>query len=162
MKDDVSIRKELRPGDLGRILLLHGQWYEEESGHFGLPFEAYVAKTLAEFVLENGAKGTVFLAERGDEPVGCAALVDRGEAGQLRWVLVAPPARGAALGRRLVEAALEQARADGKKRVFLETTTGLDASMAIYRSLGFKIVREETVPLWSGPQTMIVMEKMLG
>lgn len=161
MEGGVSIRTELRPGDLGRILLLHGQCYEEERGHFGLPFEAYVAKTLAEFVLENNAKGTVFIAERGDDPLGCAALVDRGEAGQLRWVLVAPPARGLGLGRRLVEMALEQARADGKTRVFLETTTGLDASMAIYRSLGFKIVREEMVSLWAGPQTMIVMEVAL-
>ena len=48
----IRIRDELRCGDLGRIITLHGVAYEPMVG-FGLRFEAYVAKTIAEYVLDN-------------------------------------------------------------------------------------------------------------
>ena len=44
--DDISVRKELRGGDLGRVIALHGECYDMLPG-FGLPFEAFVARTVA-------------------------------------------------------------------------------------------------------------------
>src|SRR3990167_5277769 len=44
-----TLRSELRPGDLGRIVWLHGTVYAHECG-FDPTFEAYVAGPLAEFV----------------------------------------------------------------------------------------------------------------
>jgi len=103
----LTIRSDLKPGDLGRVIALHGTAYEGETVHSGLKFEAYVAKTIAEFVIDNGARGKVFLAERGPDLVGCAAMVERRDDaashGQLRWVLADPSARGLGLGRRFVE-----------------------------------------------------------
>lgn len=156
--EDVSIRTQLRPGDLGRLISLHGTAYEGEKGHFGLVFEAYVAKTVAEFVIDNKAKGRVFLAERGVELVGCAAMVAReGGRGQLRWVLASPAARGLGLGKRLVGAAIDYAREQGWREVFLETTEGLDASMGIYKRLGFETVSREGLEPWGAPADVIVM-----
>lgn len=149
----ITIRDDLRPGDLGRIIALHGAAYAGERGHFGLPFEAYVAKTLAEFVLENEARGKVFLAERGADLVACAALVERPAPegrvrGQLRWVIADPAVRGTGLGRRLVEMAIAHARASGCREVYLVTTDGLDASMALYRKLGFEMVSRDGETHW--------------
>ena len=45
--------------------------------------------------------------------------------------------------------------------VYLETTTGLEASMRLYASLGFQVTRETLEPLWDGERALIVMEKRL-
>jgi hypothetical protein len=56
MTDTIDIRHELRAGDLGRIISLHGRCYDQLPG-FGLRFEAYVARTIAEFVIDAGTTG---------------------------------------------------------------------------------------------------------
>ena len=97
MSDELSIRHELRCGDLGRIVSLHGETYES-LGTYGLRFEAFVAQTIADFVLRDEAKGRIWLAERSGNLVGCAAMVLRkNNTGQLRWVVVDPTERGKAL-----------------------------------------------------------------
>ncbi len=162
MNTAISIRTDLRPGDIGRIVTLHGEGYAANAETFGLGFEAHVARTLAEFVLDNGARGRVWLAESGRDLVGCAAMVDRGERGQLRWVIVSPAARGAGLGKDLIRRAMDYARAQDWREVFLETTPGLDASMDIYVRLGFSVMREQTLPLWNdGRQSVLTMAKRL-
>lgn len=159
--DGVTIRTELRPGDLGRLIWLHGVAYENESGCFGVNFEALVARTVGDFILDNKGRGRVWLAERGDELVGCAAMVDRGGRGQLRWVVLAPSARGAGLGKKLIDLAMEYADGQGWREVYLETTPGLDASMAIYKKLGFKIVSEQAMNMWGDKDIVITMAKRL-
>ncbi|MEE2691620.1 MAG: GNAT family N-acetyltransferase [Pseudomonadota bacterium] len=158
MSSDIVIRTDLRSGDLGRLIALHGTAYEGEGGHFGLVFEAFVARTVAEFVIDNKAKGRIFLAERGDALVACAAMVAReGGRGQLRWVLASPAARGLGLGKKLVGAAIDYARNEGWREVFLETTDGLDASMDIYRKLGFEVTGREVHALWADANEVITM-----
>jgi N-acetylglutamate synthase-like GNAT family acetyltransferase len=157
--DDIRIRTALRCGDLGRIVALHGEIYEREAEGFGLRFEAFVARTIAEFVLDNASRGRVWLAERGGELVGCCAIAQRGDAlAQLRWVLTRPEVRGVGLGRRLVEDSLVYCREQGMQRVFLETTGGLEASRRLYDSLGFRLVSETREELWDGEATLIRME----
>lgn len=53
-----SIRTDLRAGDLGRLIALHGLVYTSEDG-FGLAFEAFVAQTVAEYVLGNQSRGQI-------------------------------------------------------------------------------------------------------
>lgn len=151
----------MRCGDLGRIVTLHGEAYEPLPG-FGLKFEAYVAKTVAEYVLDNDAKGRVWLAERNSALVGCTAIALRdGATAQLRWVLVDTAARGIGLGRQLVETALDYSRESGCKRVFLESTDGLPESQALYDDLGFELVSNEVEELWDGARPLIRMQLQL-
>jgi GNAT superfamily N-acetyltransferase len=157
MSGDISIRHELRCGDLGRIISLHGEAYEPLGG-YGLRFEAYVAQTIAEYVLENDAHGRVWLVERGADLLGCAAAVlrENGE-GQIRWVILEQSLRGQGIGKDLVEGALTYCRDQGCNKVVLETTDGLPESQSLYEKLGFSIVSDETKDLWDGPRPLIRM-----
>lgn len=168
MHNEINIRHDLRPGDLGRLIALHGTAYEGEDNHFGLVFEAYVARTIAEYILDNKGQGRIWFAERADKLLATAAMVRRETAGapndahgQLRWILADPSARGLGLGKTLVNTAMDYARTEGFSEVFLETTEGLEASMSIYRALGFQEVSRETQNLWLGENTVITMTKKL-
>lgn len=161
MIDDIIIRHDLRVGDLGLIIALHGEVYDALPG-YGLAFEAYVARTIAEYVLDAGGDGRIWLAERDKCLVGCAAMILRDEnRGQLRWVLVDQSARGMGLGRDLVNRALDYARDIGCSRVFLETTDGLPESQHLYEELGFTIVSNVREELWDGERPLIRMEMAL-
>ena len=161
MLDDLSIRHQLRVGDLGRIIALHGEVYDALPG-YGLPFEAYVARTIAEYVIDAGGTGRIWLAERGSTLIGCAAMILRDEArGQLRWVLVDQTARGMGLGKDLVNRALDYARDNSCSRVFLETTDGLPESQSLYEALGFEVVSDKREELWDGIRPLIRMEMKL-
>ena len=154
----IAIRHDLRPGDLGRVIALHGECYDALPG-FGITFEAFVARTLAEYVLDAGGNGRLWLAEREDKLVGCTAIVLRGGGrAQLRWVLVDPSARGAGLGKALVQRALDFCRDNDCTRVFLETTDGLPESQTLYESLGFEVVSDRPEELWDGVRPLIRME----
>lgn len=158
----IRIRHELRTGDLGRLIALHGVLYDRECG-WGVRFEAFVAATVAEYVLDNACRGRVWLAEREDELVGCAAVAERPDAvAQLRWVLLDPAARGSGLGRRLVRMAMAYAVERGCSLMYLHTTDGLDASRTLYDSLGFTVVAEEVAELWDGKRPLIRMERVLA
>jgi len=158
MTDDISIRHDLRTGDLGRIIALHGEVYDALPG-FGLTFEAFVARTVAEYVLDAGCAGRIWLAERGAELVGCSAMVLRGDGvGQLRWVLVDATARGIGLGKELVNRTLDYARDEACSKIFLETTDGLPESQQLYEKLGFKEVSNVREELWDGVRPLIRME----
>lgn len=160
--DDIFVRNELRAGDLGRIIALHGECYAALPG-FGLTFEAYVARTVAEYILDSGSRGRIWIAERDGRLVGCTAIVLRDEnRGQLRWVLVDQSARGLGLGKRLVNNALQFCRENGCKEVFLETTDGLPESQALYDALGFEIVSHESEILWDGVRPLIDMKLELN
>ena len=158
MSDALSIRHDLRCGDLGRIISLHGQAYEPLGG-YGLRFEAYVGQTIAEFILLNDAKGRIWLAERSGNLVGCAAIVLReDEVGQLRWIVVAPNERGKGLGNDLVTRALAYCREQGCRSVHLETTDGLPMSEKMYEKLGFRVTSNTVEELWDGKRPLILMQ----
>ena len=162
MSGDISIRTDLRPGDLGRIVTLHGEVYDPLGG-YGLRFEAFVGRTIAEFVLDNDARGQIWLAERGARLVGCAAIVLRDDnRGQLRWVVVDPSERGRGIGKQLVCAAIDYCREAGCESAFLETTDGLPESQALYEKLGFTVTSEAMEKLWDGSSPLIIMEMNLA
>ncbi len=157
MSDDIRIRHEIEPGDLGRVIELHGKAYAGIEG-FGRSFEAFVARTIAEFVLDNDSRGRLWLAERADELVGCIAIVLRDEhLAQLRWVLVDHSARGIGLGSDLVSLALDYAREQDCRAIVLETTDGLPESQALYEKLGFRIVHHGSEELWDSVRPLIKM-----
>ena len=78
-----------------------------------------------------------------EEPVGVAQVRYRwsvwweAEDCWLEDLFVHESARGAGLGRTLVEAVIERARARGCRRVDLDVNSENPAAQALYRSLGF-------------------------
>ncbi|MBT8102965.1 MAG: GNAT family N-acetyltransferase [Gammaproteobacteria bacterium] len=158
MSGDISIRDDLRCGDLGRIISLHGEAYESLDG-FGLRFEAYVARTIAEYVLDNDARGRIWLAEQGSRLIGCTAVALRdNDTAQIRWVVVDPSARGNGLGNELVGRAVDFCKAEALDSIYLFTTDGLPESQSLYEKLGFSITSDETEELWDGPRPLIRMQ----
>ena len=83
--------------------------------------------------------GTFFVLADEEHIVGCAGLEVYGEAALLRSVVVAPERRRRDEGRRLVEAALAEARRRGVARVYLFTMN----AGAFFGRLGFREVRPE-------------------
>jgi GNAT superfamily N-acetyltransferase len=144
----VTLRDDLRPGDLGRLVWLHGTVYAREYG-FDLTFEAYVAGPLAKFVRQPSARDRLWIAERGARLVGCIAAVGVSAAeAQLRWFLVDPAARGQGLGRALLEVAVQFCTTCGYASVFLWTVSALTAAARLYHELGFRKVEERPGHLW--------------
>ncbi len=157
MNDDIDIRHELRCGDLGRIISLHGEAYEPLGG-YGLRFEAFVAETIAEFALGNDGRGQIWLAEKSGDLAGCAAIVLRDDnIAQLRWVVVTPTARGSGLGKKLMKLAFAYSREQRCQSIVLDTTDGLPESQTMYEKLGFQVTSHTVEELWDGPRPLIRM-----
>lgn len=84
-------------------------------------------------------QGRLLLATVGAAIVGCAALrrVDA-QVCEMKRVYVRPTARGAQLGRRLVERLLGEARAAGYVRICLDVLPEFVAAQRLYAALGFR------------------------
>jgi ribosomal protein S18 acetylase RimI-like enzyme len=144
----VSLRHDLRPGDLGWIVYLHGTVYAREQG-FDATFETYVAGPLAEFVGSPGNRDRLWIAEAEDRIVGCIAIVGVSPTeAQLRWFLVDPSLRGSGLGKRLLHEAIAFSRQNGYASIVLWTVSALTTAAHLYRSAGFQKVEEKPGRLW--------------
>ena len=83
-------------------------------------------------------RGRLLLALDKDQPAGCVALrpLD-GTTGEMKRLYVRPVHRGSGLGRDLVQAAIDQARAVGYARLLLDSLPKMQAAIALYRRFGF-------------------------
>ncbi len=70
------------------------------------------------------------------------AEVSRDGEAEFRMLAVARRARGRGVGRRLAEACIERARADGVHSVVISTATNMAPAHALYDSLGFSRLPE--------------------
>jgi GNAT superfamily N-acetyltransferase len=139
-----TIRPLGRPGDLGWVVMAHGELYAAEFG-WNTDFEALVAKIVADYAAgPDPRREAAWIAEVAGQRVGCVFLVakDSGTA-QLRILLVDPAARGHHLGQRLVGECLAFARQAGYRRMVLWTNHPLVAARHIYLAAGFSLVGEE-------------------
>ena len=143
-----ALRHDLRPGDLGAIVSLHGTIFAREYG-FDPTFKAYVAGPLAEFVRSRTDHDRLWIAERGDRIIGCIAIVGVSEKdAQLRWYLVDPSARGLGLGKKLLHEAVAFCKDRRYESIFLWTVSALTAAASLYRSAGFEKVEEKPGTHW--------------
>jgi GNAT superfamily N-acetyltransferase len=85
----------------------------------------------------------IFVIEDG-EAAGCCALMALADGGfEVAKMAVAEPYKGRGLGRALMAACVERARAAGAPRLYLETNSGLAPALALYRSFGFHEIEPE-------------------
>ncbi|MBQ9637592.1 MAG: GNAT family N-acetyltransferase [Prevotella sp.] len=93
------------------------------------------------YIIGNG--GQIFLAIADDgQVVGCCALISHPDRGwhELAKMAVSPHWQGHHIGHRLGEALISYACEHGVRHIFLEGNTRLEASIALYRKLGFQEV----------------------
>lgn len=141
--DDIRIRTKLKPGDIGYVTYMHGHLYQQEY-HYGVSFEAYVAKGFYEFYERyDDILDRVWVAEHNGDIIGFLLLMHRepGEA-QLRYFILDPAYRGMGLGKKLSILFMEHLRSVGYDRAYLWTTHELYAAAGIYRKMGFQLSAE--------------------
>jgi GNAT superfamily N-acetyltransferase len=157
----ISIRHDLRPGDVGYITYLHGILYAPEQG-WDQTFDSYVAIPLAEFARSRLPGQCIWIVEDGERIVGSLAIVRFSEIeAQLRWLLLVPEVRGQGIGRKLVEEALDFCRDVGYSSVFLWTVNTLPVAAKLYQSVGFGKTEELTHELWGSTVTEVKYELLL-
>jgi GNAT superfamily N-acetyltransferase len=150
LSESPDIRRELRPGELGAIVSLHGRLYAREYG-VDSSFEAFVGSSVVRAALRGWPheQGGVWVVESEGELAGSVGYTDEGEGtAVLRWVLLEPSLRGRGLGRRLISELIDEVRAGGFARIRLETFSELEGAARIYRDHGFEVVHAETGPRW--------------
>lgn len=151
----VSLRHDLRPGDVGYITYLHGTLYAQDQG-WDYTFDAYVAIPLAEFARSQSSRERIWILEQEGRIVGSVAVVKFSDkVAQLRWLLLDPSVRGQGIGRSLAEEALEFCRTAGYSSVFLWTVKTLTIATKLYQSLGFRAREEQTHGLWGSIVTEV-------
>lgn len=141
----VRVRRADRPGDLGWMVMAHGEIYAEQFG-WNTDFEALVARIVADYAADHDpSRETAWIAEVDRQRAGCILLVagDRPGVAQLRILLVSAQARGLGVGSRLVEECLDFARAAGYDQVTLWTNDILTSARRIYEAYGFVLTDEE-------------------
>jgi putative acetyltransferase len=89
--------------------------------------------------------GRLLFALEDGEAVGCCALMALADGGfELAKMAVSDAWKGRGLGRALMAAAVERAKAAGAPRLYLETNSGLAPALALYRSFGFREIQPDT------------------
>jgi DNA-binding MarR family transcriptional regulator/GNAT superfamily N-acetyltransferase len=138
------VLRGLKPGDLGLVIARQAILYTEEYGWNG-DYEALVARILADFHRSfDPARDAAWIAEMDGRMAGSIFLVhgDEPDVGKLRLLYVERDARGAVVGKMLVAACVDRARAVGYKRLDLWTNSVLSAARRIYERAGFALVDE--------------------
>jgi peptidyl-dipeptidase Dcp len=140
---EITIRTDIRPGDLGMITYLHGILYQDEYQH-GVSFESIVAGGLHEFYSTyNPTNERLWIAEDNGKMIGCLLLKNRGETAQLRYFLIEPEYRGIGLGNKLLQLFIDFAKACKYKSAYLWTTNELDKAHHLYQKIGFTLTAEK-------------------
>lgn len=138
------IRPLDRPGDLGWVVMAHGEVYDTEFG-WDTTFEALVTRIVSDYAAgHDPVREAAWIAELDDARAGCVFCVAEDEqTAKLRILLVHPHARGHGLGGRLVDTCVAFAREAGYLRMRLWTNHPLAAARAIYLQRGFVLTAEE-------------------
>jgi putative acetyltransferase len=95
-------------------------------------------------IVERG--GEVLLAREGDRAIGCVALIPEGDGvWELAKMAVDATVRGRGTGRRLLTAAVAEARRRGASTLVLASSVDLPAAVHLYEAVGFRHVAPEEV-----------------
>jgi GNAT superfamily N-acetyltransferase len=142
---ELVIRDFGQPGDLGWVVMAHGELYSQEFG-WDTSMESFTASIASEYATGHDPdREAAWIAELAGRRVGCVFCLEADETtAQLRLLLVDPDARGRGLGTRLLDECLDFARRARYRRMILWTNHPLRAARRVYLSRGFTLVREES------------------
>lgn len=159
--EDINIRTDIRPGDIGYITHMHGWIYQEEYG-YSIAFEGYVAESFYKFLINyNPENDRLWCAEHNGNIIGCIGIVGYEESAQLRWFLIAPNYRSIGLGKKLLQESLDFVKEKNYKSVYLDTTNDLDKAISMYKRIGFVKKLEKPNNSWREGLTELEFEMKL-
>ena len=150
---DINIASGYRPGLLGRCLEMHMAYYSSTVG-FGAVFEAMLASGLGDLCVRlDGEKNEVWTALSDERIMGTIWIDGQdlgidGKKAHLRAFIVGDEARGAGVGRKLIERAVEFVDERGFEETHLWTFKGLEAARRLYVEFGFVMVDEKAGKQW--------------
>ena len=154
----VVIRPLATKADAAAFRMLNEQWITR---YFVL--EEKDRETLGDpegKILSRG--GHIFMAQAGEEAIGCVALIPEGDGVyELSKMAVLPAARGLGIGRRLLEHAVSQARLIGARSLWLGSNSRLANAVHLYESVGFAHVPVERRPASLYARADVFMELQL-
>jgi GNAT superfamily N-acetyltransferase len=136
------IIREFQPGDELAFRQLNEEWITQ---YFRLePKDAESLNDPQGTILNPG--GRIFFALIDGRHVGCCALLRMSENEfEVAKMAVTPSSRGAGVGRQLLLAVIDAARASGIGRLYLETNHTLTPAIRLYESLGFRHLDPERI-----------------
>ena len=154
---EIGIR-QFQPGDAAAFRRLNEEWITR---FFRIePKEAPILADPQATILDSG--GRIFFATAGDRCVGCCALVRmRDKEFEVAKMAVEPQYQGAGIGRRLLQAVIEEGRSAGAQRLYLETNHVLKPAIRLYESVGFKHIDANRIVPSPYARADVYMELML-
>lgn len=150
--NNITIRTEIKPGDLGYVMYRHGKIYGGEY-NYGVVFETYVGTGLYEFYKNYDPKlDRVWICEQEDKIVGFMLLMHReNNTAQLRYFYFEPECRGLGLGNRLMQLFIDFAKECNYRSAYLWTTDHLPAAHHLYKKFGFRLTEEKPSTAFGKP-----------
>lgn len=139
-----TVTRTPKPGDLGWIILAHGELYASEFG-FTTDFEINIARKIV-YLFEGAAHpfNAFWITEVGDNRAGSIAISKRNETTAfINFVLVLNQYRRRGIARNLLDIAIRRCKEHGFKSIELETYSFLQNARRIYSGLGFEITSTE-------------------
>ena len=113
------------------------QYFTELNARFEAGFDPSMSISADAHELTPPA-GALLIARLREQPVGCGALKFHADApAELKRMWVAPAVRGLGVGRRLLHALEQQAKATGARVIRLETNRALSEAIELYRRNGY-------------------------
>jgi predicted N-acetyltransferase YhbS len=147
------VLRPIREADLDAVRKLQADSFSALAGavHSPAQIAAHVALIMAPDYAGELLSNNLLVAEAPDGAVvataGWCRVPDDDETARLRKVFVAPDRAGQGLGRRMVEAAEDAARAAGFRRFRVRSNANAEA---FYARLGYRPVRREDMPTAGG------------
>src|SRR5688572_30980936 len=150
--EDITIRHDLRPGDLGYVIYRHGKLYGDEN-NYEVRFEAYVAGGLQEFYENYDPNNDrVWICEHDGRMIGFLLLMHRqNNAAQLRYFYLESAYRGIGLGKKLMSLYMDFLMKCGYTSSYLWTTHELASAAALYTRHGFELSEEKASTSFGKP-----------
>jgi putative acetyltransferase len=123
--------------------------------------EVYTADECFTFTADELVSDNVsfFVARKNGQALGCVALVNEADYGEVKRLYVPDHARGLGIAKILMAHLEAQASKQGLQSVKLETGEKLGAAVALYKSLGFSVC--EPFGEYEDDPVSLFMEKAL-
>lgn len=162
MDKKITIRSEMNPGDLGYIMYRQSKLYSGEY-NYGVSFDTYVGASIGEFCQQyNPQLDKLWICEADTQIVGSILLMHReNNEAQLRYFYIESDYRRLGLGNKLMQEAIDFAKACHYKTVYLWTEDELDAALHLYGKFGFQFTEKKTSTHFGKPVVELRLDLVL-